>query len=1284
MLLWLEKEGLRRSILRLSIITSACAILLPATISATPPYGDPNQPYDRLPGTLETPHIKWARPLAGGPIKALFILPYGDSREVVEITQRLQLDYTVIMNAGHTAWANGYAEGQTTTPLTGVEAKLVLERIVKQRLSLAHEYDVIVIGKVSWVVIPSSVRTRILEHVARGSGLVYVTPHRLKEGYSNRTAVADGRDGSFERLFEAGDEGSLAGWIRQSTPLDVLPIHMIASQDQFKPLAGVPRHDFAQTAMCVTTSRHGDGRIVGLDYFDEETARRHSNSLTPYWNHPMGDHDSVAYDLSFSILARCMLWSTHRQPAAKTAISVSAPKTDLSTPADKETRRLRWHDQVAQTTVAREALSEARVAITADVGQAAFIDYTLRTRSGTVIENAKLPFSKSIKRTLPTLPRSDYLIDVRLLDKTDAVIDFASKSLRVENEQRVTHLSIDQPWYKIGQTISGTIRFARPLSAGQSVEVVAIDTWGRTVAEALVVSDEAGTGTFSIPVRNPLSELWDIVCRIRDQHGIVDERSIAAPIPNREFDDYMFMLIFSPTPGRSHWKGDLYGRLMREHGINSTFTYLIYSQQQQFLHNARQHLRSIAYAEHHGELLSPEDSNRDSKKEQPDLDLAELSRMLRRVAETGEKLNSKEFPFRMRYMGADFINARIDQYKQAARFGSPFYTLTGENYLSGEFDARENSGFGATTTKVFQAWCREQYDNDLAALNTEWNTSFDSWNQVRGIMLIEAVERDQLSRWVDFRYFMRSRVWSQYFIDWTRMMRRFIPGARTGRVGHDHHDFSRYRHEMTCSKLYIGQEIHPQWRHGMTVELPQSFSAKRGFLMAPQSVLRWNYDHQSQVNRERYPWLVLMLGLNGFDWENCLTNSTLGGLSCFTPDFSEPLPFFEDYSREVRTIQRGIGKLTIASQPHRSQVAMLWAPYNHYISRLLPFEENGFSGTWMSNVSVIGGAPADALTLLNSIRIRPTIIAPEALQDGGLAKRGFRALVLPYNKGMSQAEADAIRQFVANGGLVIADNDPATYTQHGRKLEKGRLADLFPVTGRTHVQKIGKGYAAYLPNVINGYTRRLETDDFTGSDVVDQLLRKYADQQPPVGLLDGDGKPRRDVFARVFQHGATQLVGLLCSDTAANQKPSPTILKLPTKRYVYDVREQSFLGFTNSVALNIDLRPRFLALLPARLESIEFSGPAESITSGTDLTVTGKVNFNEDKSDAISQAVHVRVFNPQGTELEWFRQNIVFSGTSFKVHLPLSLSIKPGRYRVIAEHALTGAKTATTFDVTNE
>lgn len=47
---------------------------------------------------------------------------------------------------------------------------------------------------------------------------------------------------------------------------------------------------------------------------------------------------------------------------------------------------------------------------------------------------------------------------------------------------------------------------------------------------------------------------------------------------------------------------------------------------------------------------------------------------------------------------------------------------------------------------------------------------------------------------------------------------------------------------------------------------------------------------------------------------------------------------------------------------------------------------------------------------------------------------------------------------------MIADNDPATYSQHGRKLKEPALADLFPVTDRMHTLARGKGQAVYLPD----------------------------------------------------------------------------------------------------------------------------------------------------------------------------------------------------------------------------
>ena len=70
-----------------TLVSFAVACTQP--LFATPPFGHPDQPYDRLPGTLKTSHIRWARPLSGGTLDALFICPYKDSREVVELAQRL-------------------------------------------------------------------------------------------------------------------------------------------------------------------------------------------------------------------------------------------------------------------------------------------------------------------------------------------------------------------------------------------------------------------------------------------------------------------------------------------------------------------------------------------------------------------------------------------------------------------------------------------------------------------------------------------------------------------------------------------------------------------------------------------------------------------------------------------------------------------------------------------------------------------------------------------------------------------------------------------------------------------------------------------------------------------------------------------------------------------------------------------------------------------------------------------------------------------------------------------
>jgi len=50
-----------------------------------------NSAYDNLPGTVETPHVKWAKPYYLGTLRVLVIAPTWTHRETVELAQRLDV-----------------------------------------------------------------------------------------------------------------------------------------------------------------------------------------------------------------------------------------------------------------------------------------------------------------------------------------------------------------------------------------------------------------------------------------------------------------------------------------------------------------------------------------------------------------------------------------------------------------------------------------------------------------------------------------------------------------------------------------------------------------------------------------------------------------------------------------------------------------------------------------------------------------------------------------------------------------------------------------------------------------------------------------------------------------------------------------------------------------------------------------------------------------------------------------------------------------------------------------
>jgi len=89
-----------------------------------------------------------------------------------------------------------------------------------------------------------------------------------------------------------------------------------------------------------------------------------------------------------------------------------------------------------------------------------------------------------------------------------------------------------------------------------------------------------------------------------------------------------------------------------------------------------------------------------------------------------------------------------------------------------------------------------------------------------------------------------------------------------------------------------------------------------------------------------------------------------------------------------------------------------------------------------------------------------------------------------------------------------------------------------------------------------------------------------------------------------------------------------------------------------------------------------------TVRRGEILQIAGEIQFFKGgDSDAMGQVVHIEVYDPSGTPMEYFRCNKSYKGKKFRLRLPMSFSEPIGRYKVVAACPVTGLKASTSFDV---
>ena len=127
---------------------------------------------------IETPHVKWAKPLAGGPLRILAVPTVGEGRTLVELAERLSLDLTTVSidpDWDVNKWTMSFGDDYGARAEKG-DLKLVYSYL-EQELTSAKKFDVILLPlHHGWEQLTPASREALARRVREGCGLVLVRP----------------------------------------------------------------------------------------------------------------------------------------------------------------------------------------------------------------------------------------------------------------------------------------------------------------------------------------------------------------------------------------------------------------------------------------------------------------------------------------------------------------------------------------------------------------------------------------------------------------------------------------------------------------------------------------------------------------------------------------------------------------------------------------------------------------------------------------------------------------------------------------------------------------------------------------------------------------------------------------------------------------------------------------------------------------------------------------------------------------------------------------------------
>lgn len=1228
-------------------------------------YGMGDQSYDRLVAQpLVSRHVPWANPLAGGKLKTLVICPQYLVRGVIELAERLEMDYTVIPTGRSDSF---YYPGAFAAIMPVPGYSLIVEQLARERLAPERHYDLIIVADFSWAALPEFVRQNLLDRVKNGAGLLYreCSPSPGNDSSTvGMVGASTGKAFPLDVLPDATPQTEVVNRFYRHFPMTMLPL--VPVTDTADAIRKCKENGGTEETECgwrggfwqktpkalmpvtVKCGALGKGRVAFLDYYQGWNFLSYGRGgeawLTP---HNLVTNP-VHYEYFHSWLVKLCLWTAAREGKDAGALQVEMPKT-----------------------LERDAMpgNPLPLKLQTAVPDAQRCEYAIRDSQCDPVHSAAADIqgtgaARQVMIAMPFLPQGDYTLDVWLLNAAKAKAAFASAQFVVTATNGIETLTTERDRYKDGDTVTGTFALRMLLRPGERVEVSLQDSWNRILAKTALTSVDGKAGAFSLPLRLPLPGSVRVAGELVDARGRVDLKSTLVGIPSTENRDFY---LITPAHGYALEAVD---RFVAEQVIARFPAFNAGKPWGGLLSTARQvaqwNLPSLVFVNSGMGYSGGHSAWKDGLKDGPHGPVFKDCPTL--------KANNLEGVCKL--IGS-----------ANAPFGVIGHTVNSETYLIPEFCFCENC------LGRFRTWLKGVYHDDIRALNREWAANYTDFNQAMPARLDELKEceaKGGAARWLDSRLFMYDQAWTQAFRNEAVWLKPYYDKVSTSVLNCKFvqvENFTPFIWE-NLFKDVKGYEMEVQDyspAESLMYEMAADYGEDQHY-SGPWIDPCWNWETEHHKMRLA-PWWLLFHGARGIVmWGLGPNPDVAGGCRPLTADFSDALDYFKILHGQIAELQTGIATLITSSRKVRSPIAIVLSSRNSFAARLMPQADCSFQDAFESH-----------FIALQTMGLQPQFVGQDDLTPELIKAKNLKALVLPYNRAMSAGTAQVLLDFVKDGGLLLADNQPGLFTEHGRKLETSSLAALYPRFKPELYQTVyGKGTAVYLGGQLNGGQQKILDGNFSRLYALLELFKTRQGIEPAVRIVDAAGVDRFEVFRTIFQYGSGQYLCVLKDPVikgASTNAQSSIVLQ--EKHHVYDVRGKQYLGFIDTIRTEIKpYEARVFALLPAKPQGVTMQTGQKHVKQGEHLPITINIGYVvRERISAVVRSffcrqepdfgncVFIQVNRPGGELVKYYTRKAAFKGSALHLDLPVSLNEVPGAYEITAENVVTGERAKATFMV---